>query len=184
MSHIDPLAVCCTSCFSTSSAVLRLCGFLVLLRSVVQKHSPLPMFGLELPVFPSLCSLSRKRRGAPSALSGSERIDALRYQRIKKAKKMMMNNNNSKTRKKAGVNSVPVCSRFLYSDIFLLKDVFLCVLVLTKDVFYLSVMVLKYIFFSHCMSPENCQVNLPLNFLSICHIPFKVQLYKCVSYLL
>lgn len=92
---------------STSSAVLRLCWFLVLLRSVVHKHSPLTMFGLELPVVPFLCSLSRKRRGAPSALSGSERIDALRYQRIKKAKKMTMNNNNSKTRKKAGVNPVP-----------------------------------------------------------------------------
>lgn len=64
------------------------------------------MVCLELPVSPSLFSLSRKRRGAPSALSGSERIDALRYQRIKKAKKMMMNNNNSKTRKKAGVNPV------------------------------------------------------------------------------
>lgn len=72
------------------------------------------MFGLELPVFPSLCFLSRKLRGAPSALSGSERIDALRYQRIKKAKKMMMNNNNSKTRKKAGVNPVSVLTS--YSD--------------------------------------------------------------------
>lgn len=91
---------------STSGAVLRLCGFLVLLRSVVQKHSPLTVFGLELPVLPCLSSSSRKRRGAPSALSGSERIDALRYQRIKKAKKMTMNNNNSKTRKKAGVNPV------------------------------------------------------------------------------
>lgn len=88
---------------STSSAVLRPSGFLVLLRSVVQNLSPQTMLSLELPVFPSLCSLSRKRRGAPSALSGSERIDALRYQRIKKAKKMTMNNNNSKIRKKAGV---------------------------------------------------------------------------------
>lgn len=61
----------------------------------------------------SLSSSSRKCRGAPSALSGSERIDALRYQRIKKAKKMMMNNNNSKTRKKAGVNSVSFYSRVL-----------------------------------------------------------------------
>ncbi|XP_026228021.1 protein turtle homolog B [Anabas testudineus] len=52
---------------------------------------------------PPQLSASGKRRGAPSALSGSERIDALRYQRIKKAKKMTMNNNNSKTRKKAGV---------------------------------------------------------------------------------
>lgn len=62
------------------------------------------IYGLELPVVPFLSSLFRKRRGAPSALSGSERIDALRYQRIKKAKKMTWNNNNSKTRKKAGVN--------------------------------------------------------------------------------
>lgn len=99
---------------STSSAVLRLCGFLVLLHSVVQKHSPSTLTGLELPVFPFLSSLSRKRRGAPSALSGSERIDALRYQRIKKAKKMTMNNNNSKTRKKAGVNPVVLCLCVFY----------------------------------------------------------------------
>ncbi|KAF6738534.1 hypothetical protein FQA47_022018 [Oryzias melastigma] len=46
-----------------------------------------------------------KRRGAQSALFGSERIDALRYQRVKKAKKMMINHNNSKTRKKAGVST-------------------------------------------------------------------------------
>lgn len=97
---------------STSSAVLRLCGFPVILRSVVQKHSPPTPTGLELPVFPFLSSLSRKRRGAPSALSGSERIDALRYQRIKKAKKMTMNNNNSKTRKKAGV--IPVVLFIFY----------------------------------------------------------------------
>lgn len=104
---------------STSSAVLRPCGFLVLLHSVVQKHSPLTMLSLELPVFPSLCSLSRKRRGAPSALPGSERIDALRYQRIKKVKKMTMNNNNSKIRKKAGVNLVPVFFHILHCDFFL-----------------------------------------------------------------
>ncbi|XP_063341925.1 protein turtle homolog B-like isoform X2 [Pelmatolapia mariae] len=54
---------------------------------------------------PPQLSASGKRRGAQSALSGSERIDALRYQRIKKAKKMTMNNNNSKTRKKAGVST-------------------------------------------------------------------------------
>ncbi|XP_056265052.1 protein turtle homolog B isoform X2 [Pseudoliparis swirei] len=54
---------------------------------------------------PHQLSASGKRRGVPSALSGSERIDALRYQRIKKAKKMMMNNNNSKSRKKAGVTT-------------------------------------------------------------------------------
>ncbi|XP_035999428.1 protein turtle homolog B [Fundulus heteroclitus] len=46
-----------------------------------------------------------KRRGALSAHLRSERSDALRYQRIKKAKKMTMNNNNSKTRKKAGVST-------------------------------------------------------------------------------
>lgn len=63
-------------------------------------------YGPGLPVFPSLLSPYRKRRGAPSALSGSERIDALRYQRIKKAKKMMMNNNNSKSRKKTGEEPV------------------------------------------------------------------------------
>ncbi|KAK7904282.1 hypothetical protein WMY93_016889 [Mugilogobius chulae] len=54
---------------------------------------------------PPLLSTSGKRRGATSALSGSERMDALRYQRIKKAKKMSMNNNNSKMRKKAGVST-------------------------------------------------------------------------------
>ncbi|XP_068187601.1 protein turtle homolog B [Antennarius striatus] len=54
---------------------------------------------------PLQLSASGKRRGAASALSGSERIDALRYQRIKKAKKMTMNNNNSKSRKKAGVST-------------------------------------------------------------------------------
>ncbi|XP_077402526.1 protein turtle homolog B-like isoform X5 [Vanacampus margaritifer] len=54
---------------------------------------------------PSQLSASGKRRGAPSVLSGSERFDALRYQRIRKAKKMTMNNNNSKTRRKAGVST-------------------------------------------------------------------------------
>nr|XP_057942521.1 protein turtle homolog B-like isoform X3 [Doryrhamphus excisus] len=54
---------------------------------------------------PPQLSASGKRRGAPSVLSGSERIDALRYQRIRKAKKMTMNNNNSKTRRKAGVST-------------------------------------------------------------------------------
>uniref|UniRef100_A0AAV2JEP3 Uncharacterized protein n=1 Tax=Knipowitschia caucasica TaxID=637954 RepID=A0AAV2JEP3_KNICA len=48
---------------------------------------------------------NRKRRGAMSALSGSERMDALIYQRMKKAKKMTMNNNNSKLRKKTGVST-------------------------------------------------------------------------------
>lgn len=38
---------------------------------------------------------------------GFERSDALRYQRVRKAKKMTMNNNNSKTRKKAGMDSFP-----------------------------------------------------------------------------
>ncbi|KAM4547019.1 protein turtle homolog B isoform 1-T1 [Fundulus diaphanus] len=54
---------------------------------------------------PSHFSASGKRRGASSAHLRSERSDALRYQRIKKAKKMTMNNNNSKTRKKAGVST-------------------------------------------------------------------------------
>uniref|UniRef100_A0A3B3HKH6 Immunoglobulin superfamily, member 9Bb n=1 Tax=Oryzias latipes TaxID=8090 RepID=A0A3B3HKH6_ORYLA len=54
---------------------------------------------------PPQLSASGKRRGAQSVLFGSERIDALRYQRIKKAKKMMINHNNSKTRKKAGVST-------------------------------------------------------------------------------
>ncbi|XP_067350645.1 protein turtle homolog B-like isoform X3 [Channa argus] len=54
---------------------------------------------------PPQLSASGKRRGAPSALLGSERIDALKYQRIKKAKKMTINNNNSKARKKAGVST-------------------------------------------------------------------------------
>ncbi|XP_038132133.1 protein turtle homolog B-like [Cyprinodon tularosa] len=54
---------------------------------------------------PSRLSASGKRRGASSAHLGSERSNALRYQRIKKAKKTTMNNNNSKTRKKAGVST-------------------------------------------------------------------------------
>ncbi|XP_028321803.1 protein turtle homolog B-like [Gouania willdenowi] len=56
-------------------------------------------------ILPSQLSASGRHRGAPSALSGSERIDALKYQRFKKAKRMMMNNNNSKIRKKAGVST-------------------------------------------------------------------------------
>ncbi|XP_061557873.1 protein turtle homolog B-like isoform X3 [Phycodurus eques] len=54
---------------------------------------------------PSQLSASGIRRGARSVLLGSERIDALRYQRIRKAKKMTMNNNNSKTRRKTGVST-------------------------------------------------------------------------------
>uniref|UniRef100_A0AAV2J9C2 Uncharacterized protein n=1 Tax=Knipowitschia caucasica TaxID=637954 RepID=A0AAV2J9C2_KNICA len=54
---------------------------------------------------PPQLSNSGKRRGAMSALSGSERMDALIYQRMKKAKKMTMNNNNSKLRKKTGVST-------------------------------------------------------------------------------
>ena len=160
---------------STSSAVLRLCGSLILWRSVVQKHSPLTMFGLELPVFPSLSSLSRKRRGAPSALSGSERIDALRYQRIKKAKKMMMNNNNSKTRKKAGVNPVPVCFHSLNTDmfknvlnhdehrknyIFLLKDLYFC--------FFLFVCFLLHTGDASFLYVVSNRVEKQLHFLSLC----------------
>ncbi len=52
--------------------------------------------------FASLCFLHRKHRGAPSGSAGSERIEALRYQRVKKAKKVGINNNNSKTRRKTG----------------------------------------------------------------------------------
>ncbi|XP_038844401.1 protein turtle homolog B [Salvelinus namaycush] len=55
---------------------------------------------------PPQLSASGSRRGAPSAPAGSERFDALRYQRIKKAKKMMVvNNNNSKSRRKTGVST-------------------------------------------------------------------------------
>ncbi|KAJ3589584.1 hypothetical protein NHX12_010429 [Muraenolepis orangiensis] len=54
---------------------------------------------------PPQLSASGRRRGAPTGHPGSERIDALRYQRIKKAKKMMMNNNNSKARRKTGVST-------------------------------------------------------------------------------
>ncbi|KAJ8275934.1 hypothetical protein COCON_G00076860 [Conger conger] len=52
---------------------------------------------------PPQLSASGKRLGASSATAGSERIDALRYQRIKKAKKVVINNNNSKSRRKTGV---------------------------------------------------------------------------------
>ncbi|XP_016100877.1 protein turtle homolog B-like [Sinocyclocheilus grahami] len=52
---------------------------------------------------PPQLSASGKRRGAPSGSAGSERIEALRYQRVKKAKKIGINNNNSKTRRKMGV---------------------------------------------------------------------------------
>uniref|UniRef100_A0A3B5RC87 Immunoglobulin superfamily member 9B n=1 Tax=Xiphophorus maculatus TaxID=8083 RepID=A0A3B5RC87_XIPMA len=54
---------------------------------------------------PPQLSASGKRRGASRAHLGFERSDALRYQRVRKAKKMTMNNNNSKTRKKAGVST-------------------------------------------------------------------------------
>ncbi|XP_056587685.1 protein turtle homolog B isoform X2 [Triplophysa dalaica] len=47
---------------------------------------------------PPQLSASGKRRGAPSGSAGSERIEALRYQRVKKAKKVGINNNNSKSR--------------------------------------------------------------------------------------
>ncbi|KAL7853908.1 hypothetical protein AOLI_G00207520 [Acnodon oligacanthus] len=47
--------------------------------------------------------VTRKRRGTPSGPAGSERIEALRYQRVKKAKKVAVNNNNSKSRRKIGV---------------------------------------------------------------------------------
>ncbi|XP_035289213.1 protein turtle homolog B isoform X4 [Anguilla anguilla] len=52
---------------------------------------------------PPQLSASGKRLGASSATAGSERMDALRYQRIKKAKKVVINNNNSKSRRKTGV---------------------------------------------------------------------------------
>uniref|UniRef100_A0A8C2D4Z8 Immunoglobulin superfamily, member 9Bb n=1 Tax=Cyprinus carpio TaxID=7962 RepID=A0A8C2D4Z8_CYPCA len=52
---------------------------------------------------PPQLSASGKRRGAPSGSAGSERIEALRCQRVKKAKKVGINNNNSKTRRKTGV---------------------------------------------------------------------------------
>ncbi|XP_018610819.1 protein turtle homolog B isoform X2 [Scleropages formosus] len=54
---------------------------------------------------PPQLSASGKRLGASSAPAGSERMEALRYQRVKKAKKMVMNNNNSKSRKKTGVST-------------------------------------------------------------------------------
>lgn len=55
---------------------------------------------------PFLCPLCRKRRGTPSGPAGSERIEALRYQRVKKVKKFAVNNNNSKARKKMGETSL------------------------------------------------------------------------------
>ncbi|XP_046898829.1 LOW QUALITY PROTEIN: protein turtle homolog B [Hypomesus transpacificus] len=59
---------------------------------------------------PPQLSSSGKRGGVPV---GPERIEALRYQRLKKVKKMVVNNNNSKSRKKAGDSSSqpqPPCS--------------------------------------------------------------------------
>lgn len=58
--------------------------------------------------FASLCFPHRKRRGAPSGSAGSERIEALRYQRVKKNKKVGINNNNSKTRQKTGERQVTI----------------------------------------------------------------------------
>ncbi|XP_036380045.1 protein turtle homolog B isoform X3 [Megalops cyprinoides] len=55
---------------------------------------------------PPQLSASGKRLGASSAPAGSERIEALRYQRVKKAKKVAINNNNSKSRRKTGLNQV------------------------------------------------------------------------------
>ncbi|XP_036380044.1 protein turtle homolog B isoform X2 [Megalops cyprinoides] len=52
---------------------------------------------------PPQLSASGKRLGASSAPAGSERIEALRYQRVKKAKKVAINNNNSKSRRKTGM---------------------------------------------------------------------------------
>ncbi|KAK3523727.1 hypothetical protein QTP70_009264 [Hemibagrus guttatus] len=54
---------------------------------------------------PPQLSASGKHRGTPSGPAGSERIEALRYQRVKKAKKVAVNNNNSKARKKMGVST-------------------------------------------------------------------------------
>ncbi|KAG9348592.1 hypothetical protein JZ751_002330 [Albula glossodonta] len=45
----------------------------------------------------------RKHLGASSAPAGSESVDALRYRRVKKAKKIATNNNNSKSKRKQGV---------------------------------------------------------------------------------
>ncbi|XP_062309853.1 protein turtle homolog B [Osmerus eperlanus] len=62
---------------------------------------------------PPQLSSSGKRGGDPSRPVGPERIEALRYQRLKKVKKMVVNNNNSKSRKKAGDSSSqpqPPCS--------------------------------------------------------------------------
>lgn len=50
----------------------------------------------------SLCPLCRKHQGMLSGPAGSERIEALKYQRVKKAKKVAVNNNNSKIRRKIG----------------------------------------------------------------------------------
>ncbi|XP_030638507.1 protein turtle homolog B [Chanos chanos] len=52
---------------------------------------------------PPQLSASGKRRGAPSGPVGSERMEALRYQCVKKGKRMAVNNSNSKTRRKIGV---------------------------------------------------------------------------------
>ncbi|XP_053504184.1 protein turtle homolog B [Ictalurus furcatus] len=54
---------------------------------------------------PPQLSASGKRRGTPSGPAGSERIESLRYQRVKKVKKFAVNNNNSKARKKMGVST-------------------------------------------------------------------------------
>lgn len=64
-----------------------------------------------------LSLLSRKCQGATSAHLGSERIDALRYQHVKKTKKMTMNNNNFKSTKKTGVHPVPLCSNLLSNGV-------------------------------------------------------------------
>ena len=108
VTHIDPLAMCCTSCLARAVLFWDCVGFRAL-RSAQSQCADHVWPGVTRFSL-SLSSLSRKRRGAPSAHSGSERIDALRYQRIKKAKKMTMNNNNSKTRKKAGKQLVSLCA--------------------------------------------------------------------------
>ncbi|KAF7205648.1 protein turtle homolog B isoform X3 [Nothobranchius furzeri] len=54
---------------------------------------------------PPQLSPSGKPRGGTGAHLGSERIDALRYQRNRKTKKLTMNNNNSKSRRKTGVST-------------------------------------------------------------------------------
>lgn len=87
---------------------------------------------------------------------------------------MTMNNNNSKTRKKAGVNPVPLCSHVLHSNIFLktynimittgkkfLKDGFFCYLQRIYHLFvivslplpiYLGSCYVSSIFSSACLS--------------------------------